>query len=196
MRTVSEQYRGTRNGCEAHEVDVCERVGMTGRVRLAVYDAEFEPVILEDPERLLHLGKFDRYCLRRDPWRANKIVANTVAGFGNGLNILRDFLAAEMPPPPTHLAWGTNGTAPAVTDVGLYAEQVRNEIVARSKGDKQVIIAGFMGTTTGNGFDFREIALVTGLTSAQSRILARAAINSIAKNSNVIIAVNWQLDLA
>lgn len=172
------------------------RAKTTGRVRLAVFDAEFERLILDDPERLLRMEQETRYRLRLDPWKPNKVVANTVAGFGNGLNILRDFLAGDNPPPPSHIAWGTNGTAPALTDVGLYAEQVRNEIVARSKGDKQVIIAGFMGTTTGNGVTFQEIALTTGLTTTQWRILARAAINGIAKSSSVIIAVNWQLDLA
>ncbi len=194
--THIEYYQGQRNGFDAREIDIYERVGMTGRVRLAVYGAEFERLVLEDPERLLHLGKFRRHLLRLDDWKPNKVVANTVAGFGNGLNVLRDFLAGESPAPPSHIAWGTNGTAPAVSDVGLYDEKVRNEIVARSKGDKQVIIAGFMGTTTGNGFTFQEIALMTGLVTTQPRILARAAMNGIAKTSSVIIVVNWQLDLA
>lgn len=196
MKTFIDYAEGRRNGFAERQVNFFERVGMRGRVQLAVYDAAIERLVLEDPERLLHLGKHQRYLLRLDGWRANKVVANSVAGFGNGLNILRDFLAGESPPPPTHIAWGTNGTAPAVSDVGLYAEQVRNEIVARSKGDKQVVIAGFMGTTTGNGFTFQELGLMTGPSTAQWRILARAAINTISKNSNVIIAVNWQLDLA
>lgn len=173
-----------------------ERTKTTGRVRMAVFDAEFERLISDDPAQLLRIERQQRYRLRLDPWKPNKVVANTVAGFGNGLNILRDFLAAESPAPPSHIAWGTNGTAPALSDVGLYAEQVRNEIVARSKGDKQVVIAGFMGTTTGNGFTYQEIALMTGLASAQPRILARAAINGIAKTSSVVIVVNWELILA
>lgn len=187
---------GARNGHVARQVNVWERVGLRGRVQMRVLDAACEPLILDDPQRLFRLDDYRRYLLRTDRWRANKVVANTVAGFGNGLNILRDFLAAENPAPLTHIAWGTNGTAPAITDVGLYAEQVRNEIVARYKGDKQVILAGFMGTTTGNGFTFQELALMTGPSTAQWRILSRVAINGIAKTTNVIITVNWQLDLA
>ena len=181
---------------QVRRIKVNDRVGTIGRVRLGVFIAEFEPLILDDPGRLLRMEQESRHRMRLHEWRPNKVVANTVAGFGNGLNILRDFLAGENPTPPTHIAWGTNGTAPAVTDTGLYAEQVRNEIVARSKVDKQVVIAGFMGTTTGNGFTYQENALMTGLASAQPRILARAAINGTAKTPSVVIVVNWELILA
>ncbi len=173
-----------------------ERPATTGRVQAVVWKAEMERWLLDDPHRMWHPTWYRQYVREIHPWRANKIVANSVAGFGNGLNLLRDWLAADTPPPPTHVAWGTNGTAPQISDVGLFDEKVRTDIVARAKGDKQLIIGGFMGSTTGNGFDFREAALVTGPITSQWRIFARVAINTIAKNTNVIISISWQVDFA
>jgi len=175
---------------------VTERPATRGRVQAVEWDAEMEPWLLDDPHRLFHPQSYRRRVRRIHRWRSNKIVANSVAGFGNGLNLVRDWLAAESPPAPTHIAWGTNGTAPQMTDTQLYDEKVRNDIIARAKGDKQVIIGGFMGTTTGNGFDFKEAALVTGLLTSQWRIFARVAINTISKNTNVIISISWQVDFA
>lgn len=173
-----------------------ERPATTGRVQAVVWDAEMERWLLDDPHRLFRPEQYRRHVRRIDPWRRNKIVANSVAGFGNGLNLLRDWLAAEIPPPPTHVAWGANGTAPQVSDTGLFDEKVRTDIVARAKGDKQLIIGGFMGSTTGNGFDFKEAALVTGPLASQWRLFARVAINTISKNTNVVISVSWQVDFA
>ncbi len=173
-----------------------ERIGVTGRVQTAVWEASAEPWLLNDPLRLLHPERCREHLLRLDPWRMNKVVATSVGGFGYGLNLIRDLLAGETALFPTHVAWGTNGTAPAVSDVGLYAEKVRTDIVARAKGDKQLIIGGFMGSTTGNGDTFQEAALVTGMLSSAWRLFARVAINPIAKSVNVIISVSWQIDLA
>jgi len=173
-----------------------ERPATTGRVQAVVWKAEMERWLLDDPHRMWHPRWYRQHVREIHPWRANKIVANSVAGFGNGLNLLRDWLAADTPPPPTHVAWGTNGTAPQISDVGLFDEKVRTDIVARAKGDKQLIIGGFMGSTTGNGFDFREAALVTGPITSQWRLFARVAINPIAKNTNVIISISWQVDFA
>lgn len=173
-----------------------ERPATTGRVQAVAWDAEMERWLLDDRQRVFHPEQYRRHVLRIDPWRKNKIVANSVAGFGNGLNLMRDWLAAEVPPPPTHVAWGTNGTAPQLSDVGLFDEKVRTDIIARAKGDKQVIIGGFMGSTTGNGCTYQEAALVTGVFASQWRLFARVAINPIVKSTSVIISVSWQVDLA
>ncbi len=89
-----------------------------------------------------------------------------------------------------------NGTAPQVSDTGLFDEKVRTDIIARAKGDKQIVIGGFMGSTTGNGFTYQEAALVTGPLASQWRLFARVAINPIVKSTSVIISVSWQVDLA
>jgi hypothetical protein len=179
------------------EVIEHETACLTGQVKVRVFDAAREAWFLEDPSRLIMPANlWTPGLIQEFPWTSNKVVANSVAGFGNGLNLVRDFLAATFPQPPTHVAWGTNGTSPQETDVGLYEEQVRNSIVSRARGHKQLIIAGFMGSATGNGFTFREAAIVTGATDTQWRLLARVAMNPIAKNSNTIITLNWQLDLS
>ena len=178
------------------EIHTEERAATTGRVQAVVWDAAFERWLLDDPERLLRPDLHRAHVLRLDPWRPNKIVANTVAGNGNGLNLFRDYLRGLMPPHPTHVAWGTNGTAPALADVGLYAEKARTSIVASLPSDKQLTIAGFMGSTAGNGETFREAALVNELGATRPIIFARIAYNDIAKNVNVLISVSWQIDLA
>jgi hypothetical protein len=183
-------------GLDLRTIDAHERSATTGLVQAVVWDAAFERWLLDDPERLLRPDLHRAQVLRIDPWRPNKIVANHVAGFGNGLNLFRDYLAGDAPPFPTHVAWGTNGTAPALADVGLYAEKARTSLVARVKSDKQLTIAGFMGSTTGNGETFREAALVNELGATRPIIFARIAHNDIAKNVNVLISVSWQIDLA
>lgn len=173
-----------------------ERSATTGLVQAVVWDAAFERWLLDDPERLLRPDLHRAQVLRVDPWRPNKVVVNTVAGFGNGLNLLRDYLAGDAPPYPTHVAWGTNGTAPALADVGLYAEKARTSLVAHAKGDKQLTLAGFMGSTVGNGETFREAALVNELGATRPIIFARIAYNDIAKNVNTLLSVSWQIDFA
>lgn len=175
---------------------VTERPATRGWVQAVVWDADMERWLLDDPPRVFHPHQYRRHVRSIHRWRSNKIVANTVAGFGNGLNLMRDWIAAEVPPPPTHVAWGANGTAPQISDVGLFDEKVRTDIIARAKGDKQVIIGGFMGSTTGNGFTYQEAALVTGPLASQWRLFARVAINPIVKSTSVIISVSWQVDLA
>lgn len=177
-------------------VQVNERPATTGKVQAAVWSADAERWLMDDPQRLINPDLCREYLLRIDPWIPNKVVATSVGGFGYGLNLIRDLLAGETTLFPTHVAWGTNGTAPVETDVALYTEKVRTAIVARAKGNKQLIIGGLMGSTTGNGETFQEAALVTGTLSDAWRLFARVAINPIAKNVNVIISVSWQLDLA
>ena len=173
-----------------------ERAATRGHVRLGLWDAEHESWLLNDPERIIRPELSRDRLLRLEPLIENKIVAISVGGFGYGLNLIRDLLAGETTLFPTHVAWGTNGTSPTDTDVALYAEKVRTAIVARAKGNKQLVIGGFMGSTTGNGETFQEAALVTGTLADAWRLFARVAINPIAKNVNVIISVSWQLDLA
>lgn len=173
-----------------------ERTATTGLVQAVVWDAAFERWLLDDPERLLRPEQHRQYVQRIDPWIPNKVVANVLAGNGNGLNLLRDFLAGDVPPYPTHVAWGTTGTAPQIGDHGLYAEKARTSLVARAKGDKQLTFAGFMGSTTGNGETFREAALVNELGATRPLIFARIAINDIAKTVNTLISVSWQIDFA
>lgn len=162
-------------------------------MQAAVWDAEFERFILDDPQRIFHPQSYRKHLLQLYPWRSNKVVATSVGGFGYGLNLIRDLLAGDTTLFPSFIAWGTNGTAPSVSDVALYSEKFRNDVIARSKGDKDLLIAGFMGTTSGNGETFREAALVTGPLSSQWRLFARVAINDIAKSTSVIISISWEL---
>lgn len=183
-------------GLMLRQIRVADRAATSGLVQAVVWDAAFERALLDDPERLLRPDLHRAQVLRLDPWRPNKVVANVLAGNGNGLNLLRDFLAGDGPPYPTHVAWGTTGTAPQIGDQGLYAEKARTSLVARAKGDKQLTFAGFMGSTTGNGETFREAALVNELGATRPLIFARIAINDIAKNVNTLISVSWQIDFA
>lgn len=183
-------------GLITRSIDVKEFTSVRGRMQATLWDAEAEALLLDDPERLFFPHLHQQWVLRIDPWRDNKVVANEVAGSGNGLNLLRDFLRGSNPPYPTHVAWGTNGTAPSLGDQGLYAERARTNIIAGLPGDKQLTYAGFMGSTVGNGETFQEAALVTGPLSAAWRIFARIAMNPIAKNVNVLISVNWDILLA
>lgn len=173
-----------------------ERPATTGRVRTVVWDAVFEAALLDDPERLRRPDLHRSQVLRIDPWRPNKVVANTVAGFGNGLNLFRDYLAGDAPPFPTHVAWGTNGTGPALGDAGLYTEKARTSLVDRQKNDRELLFSGFMGSTTGNGETFREAALVNELGAARPIIFARIAYNDVAKNVNVLISLDWGITFA
>lgn len=183
-------------GMMIRPIEVHERAAVRGRLQAVLWDANAEAMLLDDPERLFSPHLHKEWVLRVDPWRENKVVANAPQGFGNGLNLIRDFLYGDNPPFPSHVAWGTNGTGPAIGDQGLYAERARTDIVARLKGDKQLIYAGFMGSTVGNGETFQEAALVTGPLSTTWRIFSRIAMNPISKNVNVLISASWQLDLA
>lgn len=177
-------------------LDVHERPATSGRVRTVVWDAAFEAALLDDPERLRRPDLHRAQVRRIDPWRPNKVVANTIAGFGNGLNLLRDYLAGGAPPYPTHVAWGTNGTAPALGDGGLYAERARTSLVDRLPNDRALVFSGFMGSTTGNGETFREAALVNELGATRPIIFARIAFNDVPKNVSVLISLDWVITFA
>lgn len=180
-------------GLRQRHIMARDAAGARGRVQLILWDAAFEPMLRDDPMRLFRAESYRRHVHRVEPWRSNLIVKNAPGGFGNGHNLVRDFLAGTNPPFPTHIAWGTNGTAPTLADVALYTEQVRTEIIARVPDDGMLTIGGFMGSVTGNGQTFREAALMTGPANTAARIYARIAYNDVTKSVSLLISLSWQL---
>lgn len=172
-----------------------ERVMVNGIVQPVVWDAELEDWLMEDPSRIFDVDNH-RHATRVYDKTSNLIVATEVSGRGYGLNLLRDFLGGDTTAYPTYVAWGADSTAPTVNDTQLVDEQARTQIVSRTKGDKQIVIAGFMGTSTGNGVSYGEVALVTGPLFTQWRLFSRAVILAIPKTVNVIISLTWQIDFA
>ena len=114
----------------------------------------------------------------------------------SGRNLMRDLLGGFTTAFPSHLAAGTNSTAPDDEDVSLAEEVTRILIISRPQGVSQLVIRAFMGSTVGNGFDYVEAGLFNGSAlDANAVMFSRATHDPITKSTSNTITYIWTLQM-
>lgn len=99
------------------------------------------------------------------------------------------------------VAFGENATTQTVDDVGLYEERIRVPLVSVGEVTRvgnwaRVTFRARLGKTQGNGFTFKEAALVTksapGTIADGDIMLSRVTIEPTAKSDQKYLLLQWQ----
>lgn len=122
----------------------------------------------------------------RDYWTPNKIV-------DAGLNLVRD-LMANSSQAPTHIAVGTDNTAPLAVDTVLGTEVFRNFITRRIPVDKKITFQLFLATGDANGNTLEEAGIFNR--SAAGDMLSRVTYAPITKTVAISATLTWEITLA
>ena len=109
-----------------------------------------------------------------------------------GRNNIRDYLAGSSPTPPSHVAWGSDDSSPAVTDTTLGSEVVRISVDSTSTSDKQVQFSATLSSTQGNGNTLKELGLLNA--ASGGTLFSRDIFTAVDKDSSIelksVITVN------
>lgn len=111
-----------------------------------------------------------------------------------GLNLLRDYLYGDTPTHITHGAVGTDDTAPAAADTALGAEEFRDVIAARIKGDQSLTIQFVLSSQMANGVTLNEAGLFNDDTAGT--MYARVVTDPVEKTSDISALYTWTLSFA
>lgn len=139
-------------------------------------------------------------CARRRPPRLIEVSERENVVTFAGKSLLLQLWLAQANTPGIGIAWGDNGTMQAVDDAALYAEILRTPIasvstVSRTGDAAMLTVRARLGKTQGNGTTFREVGLVTSLSTGQGLLLARAAIADAVKTDQKFLLLQWQFTL-
>ncbi|MDT7040882.1 hypothetical protein [Candidatus Nitronereus thalassa] len=94
-------------------------------------------------------------------------------------------------PPPTHVAVGTDNTAPVDGDTALVAEVFRDVITQRLAVTDGARLRFFLPSTAANGNTLREAAVFGP--QPGSTILSRVTYSDIVKNSTIAVNYTWEI---
>ena len=144
-----------------------DKVGLRGRLHILVRNEETGEVL-------------------RDEWNDNKIV-------DTGLNLVRDIIAAGNTP-PTHVAVGTNNTAPLATDTTLNTEVFRKRINRRTPTDKNIEFQLFITTGEANGNTLKEAGIFNA--ASVGEMLSRVTFADIVKTAAISVTLTWNITLS
>ena len=143
------------------------RIGVSGRIHLLVEDVE-------------------KGVTLRDEWIDNKVVLA-------GLNLVRDLMGGNNTA-PTHIAVGTDNTAPAAGDTALVAEVFRNVITRRVPSAQKIVFQLFIGTGEANGNALVEAGIFNRSTAGD--MLSRVIFAVINKTGAITVTVTWEITLS
>lgn len=122
----------------------------------------------------------------RDEIVANKIVTA-------GLNLVRDLLAGGNTA-PTHIAVGTDATAPVAGDTALGTEVFRNVITRRIPSANQITFQLFLGAGDANGNTLVEAGIFNQDTGGD--MLSHVTYAAINKTAAVTATLTWDIVLS
>lgn len=98
----------------------------------------------------------------------------------------------------THMAVGSDSTAPALSDSGLYAEFYRNTLTSTSRdGSGGATFTLYIGTNDANGNTIREAGLFNAPDGGT--MLSRVDFTSteeVAKDSTISVEIAWDLSFS
>ena len=143
------------------------KVGISGRLTIEVHDAK--------------TGK-----LLREEIIENKIVTS-------GLNLVRDLLAANNAA-PTHIAVGTDATAPTAGDTALGTEVFINVITRRIPSATQITFQLFITDTEANGNTLVEAGIFNSVNLGD--MLSRVTYTGIAKTAAITVTLTWDITIS
>jgi len=106
----------------------------------------------------------------------------------NGVNVIRNWLAGSAATAPTHIAYGSDGTAPSKGDTTLTTELTRAAFDSTTaSADKEVKFEGVLGTLSQNGQTLRECGLFNA--GAGGTLFARNTFTDLAKTSSIELQI-------
>lgn len=140
-------------------------IGVRGRLRIQLYEGE---------------------KLLRDEWQDNQIT-------NDGLDLVRDILGGNNTA-PTHIAVGTDATAPVIGDTALVTEVFRNDITRRIRTAQKITFQLFLGTGDANGNTLVEAGIFNRF--AAGDMLSRVTFAAIIKTSAITAILTWEITLS
>jgi len=111
------------------------------------------------------------------------------------LNIIKGDIRDAVIAAGTHLAVGTNNTAPTVADTTLAAEEERNARQEYTEGTSDVVLSLFVASTEANGVDLKEVGVFDA--GAAGNMMMRETFTALSKTAaiEVWIDVEQQIDV-
>ena len=111
----------------------------------------------------------------------------------DSLELLASFLAGNSQTAPTHIAFGTNATAPNAEDVTLTSEFNRLALTDTSLSGKEIQFTTIMTTAQGNGTTFKEVGLFNA--SSSGTLFAHSVFVDIDKTNTFEIQATFVVRL-
>ena len=147
--------------------DLKEGAGIRGELHIAIHDAKTGELIREET-----IG--------------NKIVTA-------GLNLVRDLLGGNNAA-PTHIAVGTDNTAPVAGDTVLGTEVFRNVITRRILSAVAVKFQLFIQASEANGNTLEEAGIFNASTLGD--MLSRVTYTPIIKTGAITVTLTWTITIS
>lgn len=122
----------------------------------------------------------------RNEWTPNKIVTT-------GLDLVRDLLI-NTSAAPSHIAVGTDNTAPAAGDTALATEVFRNLITRRTASAQKATFQLFLDAGDANGNTLVEAGIFNR--SAVGDMLSRVIYAAIVKTAAVTATLTWEITIS
>ena len=116
-----------------------------------------------------------------------------------GRTMLADNLTNSSPddtPRITHVALGSDATAPVVADTTLGTETFRNAVASQTNADNVAFFTGFFGATEVTGTFNESGIFANGTGSADSGILFSHVAISITKSNTETLTIDWTITLS
>ena len=104
------------------------------------------------------------------------------------LSTLKTAIKTSVLAEGTHVAVGTDDTAPTVGDTALGAEETRKAIQESTTGTSDVILSLFLNSAESNGNDLVEVGLFDA--AAAGNLLVRDIFTTITKNSSTEVWID------
>lgn len=144
-----------------------QKVGISGRLTIEIHDGKTGQLLTKE------------------------VIDNTIVTAG--LNLVRDLLAGNNAA-PSHIAVGTDATAPAAGDTTLGTEVFRNVITRRIPSATQITFQLFLATGDANGNTLVEAGIFNA--SSAGDMLSRVTYTSIAKTSAITVTLTWDITIS
>jgi len=143
------------------------KVGISGRLRVTLRDAKTG-------------------IIKADYWNGNKVV-------DVGLNLVRDLLG-NANYEPSHIAVGTDNTAPVAGDTTLGTEVFRNAITLTDIDPQKVTFQLFLDAGDANGNELKEAAVFSNMATDGGPMLSRVILSpTIDKDAETTATLSWEI---
>ncbi len=108
-----------------------------------------------------------------------------------GRNLIRDLLHGDAVDGLTHIATGTDGTAPAAGDTALGAEVFRGSLTDSIEDTAKLTVKLHITSTQANGNTLREAGVFNA--AAAGTMYARVIHEDIVKTAAIRVTYTWDL---
>lgn len=193
--------------------------GIAGELTISVHDLDD---VREDVDDWDDLGKYERWLVLRDPddvdvdalgydahgldrERAEELLARSPPDAeveettNTTVDGLHEYIVDNLDPAQarnedcSHLAVGTDDTAPSTADSSLGAEVYRTEITDVIDNGKDLTTSTFLDSTEANGNTLAEVGLFTDTSANNGTMLNRATITKIVKDDTKTATIDVEL---